>query len=259
MSRHWMPLYIADYLADTRRLTLAEHGAYMLLIMEYWRNGGIPNDDVKIARIIGINLKEWMQIKPSIQEFFDDGWKHKRIDAELAKHVDISTRRAAAANKRWQSKSNANAYASASANDMRSQSQSQLDTNVSNIITPEPSPFEVLSECLSEQTARDVVEHRKKLRKPMTARAARELAKSFLSYGNAEAAASAMIANGWQGFNPAWMDSARNRTGPPQSQNGKTGGWAMLSMKLKELENEAEDRSTNAPILELSDYGRPVS
>jgi hypothetical protein len=136
----------------------------------------------------------------------------------------------------------------------------EIDKSISkNITPPEPSPVEVLSECLSEQTARDVVEHRKKLRKPMTARAARELAKSFLSYGNAEAAASAMIANGWQGFNPAWMDSSRNRTGPPQSQNGKTGGWAMLSMKLKELENEAEDRSTNAPILELSDYGRPVS
>ena len=254
MSRHWMPLYIGDYLADTRRLSLAEHGAYMLLIMEYWRNGGLPDNDAKLARILGVSADEWAELSPVLQEFFEPGWKHKRIEVELSKHSDISERRAAAANKRWQCKSNANAYASASANGMRSQPQPQILSSNEDNKPREASPLAILSECMSETTARDLIAHRQKLRKPLTARAAKLLAKDFVAYGNPEEAAEMMIKNGWQGFHPTWVTNQAARAGP--SSNGK-GGMASLLAKQLGLKNGREGRDLDEAVHVLPVYNGP--
>ena len=84
----WMPLYVGDYLADTTHLSTAEHGAYLLLIMTYWRTEApIEDDDERLARIVGATPKEWAKLRKPVAAFFDvaDGvWRHKRIDAELA-------------------------------------------------------------------------------------------------------------------------------------------------------------------------------
>ncbi len=101
MSRPWMPLYVSDYLGDTRRLTTLQHGAYLLLIMEYWQHGGLPDDDNDLAEIVGLELSEWLEMRPRIARLFKDGWRHKRIDEELAKADEISTRRKASAVRRW--------------------------------------------------------------------------------------------------------------------------------------------------------------
>lgn len=108
MSPPWMPLYIADYRADTAHLSAAEHGAYLLLIMHYWSTGELPDDDRPLARIACMTTSEWKRARPTIERFFHDGWKHNRIDAELARAADISSKRRASAEQRH-SKGNANA------------------------------------------------------------------------------------------------------------------------------------------------------
>jgi uncharacterized protein YdaU (DUF1376 family) len=106
MNRPWMPLYVADYRADTAHLNAAQHGAYLLLIMHYWSTGGLPADDAPLARIACMTPTEWRKARSIIAAFFADGWRHKRIDAELARAAEISSKRRASAEQRH-SKSNA--------------------------------------------------------------------------------------------------------------------------------------------------------
>lgn len=83
----WMPFYPGDYLADTRRLSLEHHGAYLLLILDYWRNGPPPSDDATLAQIVGCTAATWRRLSSVIRPLFreEDGrLRHKRIDAELA-------------------------------------------------------------------------------------------------------------------------------------------------------------------------------
>lgn len=99
MSHAWMPLAIDDYLADTRHLTTLEHGAYLLLIMRYWQKGGLPGDDHMIQRIAGMNDAQWGESRSILAAFFDEGWRHPRIDAELVKAAEIIEKRRNAANR----------------------------------------------------------------------------------------------------------------------------------------------------------------
>lgn len=109
-NRAWMPLHIDDYLADTGHLTGAEHGAYMLMIMHYWQNGSLPENERLIARIARMSASQWEESRDVLAMLFGTGWTHKRIDAELAKADEIiEKRRAAAEARHGKSKIDANA------------------------------------------------------------------------------------------------------------------------------------------------------
>ena len=99
MSRPWMPLYVADYLADTGYLSTIEHGAYLLLIMHYWQNGALPADETKLARICRLVPREWATVRETLADFFEPGWRHARIERELCSAREAYERRAKAGRK----------------------------------------------------------------------------------------------------------------------------------------------------------------
>jgi uncharacterized protein YdaU (DUF1376 family) len=93
----YMPLFVADYMADAGHLSTTEHGAYLLLIMSYWQRGGAfraPDEqalNVRLANVARMSNAEWLRAFPVLSEFFqvalEDGvtWSHKRIERELSK------------------------------------------------------------------------------------------------------------------------------------------------------------------------------
>lgn len=103
----WMPLYIPDYLRDTGRLTTAGHGAYLLLLMDYWVNGPPPDDNGVLATIARCAPREWAKLRPHLEPFFqirDGRWYQKRADEERARALTLSSARRDAASKRWSKK-----------------------------------------------------------------------------------------------------------------------------------------------------------
>lgn len=94
----YMQLYIADYLADTMHLSTEEHGAYLLLMFNYWQTGrSIPKN--RLAKIARMSNDRWLSVEESLKEFFIDNgtdWVHERIERDLTAVMAVIEQKSAA-------------------------------------------------------------------------------------------------------------------------------------------------------------------
>lgn len=83
-----------------------------------------------------------------------------------------------------------------------------------------PSPRSELETVLDAEHSQAVVDHRQRLRKPLTAYAAKQLAAKFAKFPDPNAAADRMIESGWLKIEPHWGQDApqRQSQGPPPKQ-----------------------------------------
>jgi uncharacterized protein YdaU (DUF1376 family) len=146
----WMPFYVGDYLRKTSRLTLEQHGAYLLLILDCWTNGPPPDDDDALAAITRTSPAKWVRMRPMLEPFFkvaDGRWLQPRVEEERTKTFAITELRRMAgkegASKRW-GKGKANGMANAMANG--EQGRSQIDG---------PSQSHINSSSIQSGSARD--------------------------------------------------------------------------------------------------------
>lgn len=153
----WMPLYVGSLVADTLHLTAELFGAYILLIVHYWRKGAPVDDDATLATITRLN-GSWLKHRPMLEEFFEvvDGkWWHGRIEEELKKAKGFKEEKSragkAGAAARWQSDGEgdgrriAEGMAEAMANPMAKNGPSPTPTP-SPSKPPEPAPEEARAE-----------------------------------------------------------------------------------------------------------------
>lgn len=129
----FMPLYIGDYLAGTSRLTTELHGAYLLLIMDYWMNGPLPDDDDLLASITKMTPDAWSIARAKLEKYFSIAggcWKQKRIEEELA----------AATEKKRKAREKAKKAAAARWDDAPSNATSNASGELEDCPSPSPSP-----------------------------------------------------------------------------------------------------------------------
>lgn len=83
-----MPLWVADFLADTMDLDAKEVGAYMLILMAMWsRDGYLPADQKKLQRVARVG-RDWPKIWGALEAYFQtDGERiwNKRLLLEATK------------------------------------------------------------------------------------------------------------------------------------------------------------------------------
>jgi hypothetical protein len=89
------------------------------------------------------------------------------------------------------------------------------------------SPCQELESVLDAEHAKAVVDHRQRLRKPLTAYAARKLANLFAKHPDPNAAADKMIESGWLKIEPGW---GQPRSTAPPSQPRNAGELARLEL-----------------------------
>jgi len=105
MVNAWVSWYYGDYMRDTGHLSLVEDGAYRRLLDHYYATRkplpAIAEQLQRICRAVADEEKE--AVLTIIQQFFileGDGYHNRRADEEIAKALDISGKRRAAAKKR---------------------------------------------------------------------------------------------------------------------------------------------------------------
>ncbi|MBM2711673.1 YdaU family protein [Mesorhizobium caraganae] len=109
----WMKTYIGDEAAITSHLSAEEFGAFERLRRHYWQHGILPDDDVRLMRITGVDPDRWEAVRSAICSLFDDGWRLPRLDIEreaAAEKREIAIDRARkGADARWRRNASSNA------------------------------------------------------------------------------------------------------------------------------------------------------
>ncbi len=141
MSFAYLPWYTGDYFRDTRGLSMAGHGCYLLLLAFCWDSQGpLPFDAEEVATICGARSQEERSTMDRILgRYFtrmDDGWYNERLQREIERCENISRARSTAGRmgydaraKQLPSKSQANAK--------------QMHLSPSPSLSPPPSPKNV--------------------------------------------------------------------------------------------------------------------
>lgn len=119
-----IPFWTDAYLADTAHLTNEEHGVYIRLLMFAWRTAdcALPDDDKRLALMVGVTPKKWQSLKPVVMYFWtlaDGRWTQKRLTKEKLFVAERAEKARDSANARWKDKplkSKGRGYAVADAN-----------------------------------------------------------------------------------------------------------------------------------------------
>lgn len=265
-----LPLFTDAYLADTRHLTAAQHGAYLLLLMMAWRTPdcALPDDDTLLSRWAAMDLRGWKTNKNVIMAFWkktkDGRWRQGRLldERELAEARRDQRIHAgkASALKRHNTRStpvqregNEN-----STNPYPIPNQEEEEAYASSPPTPKKHKS-ALPSWVPVKEFSDYSEFRKKIKAPLTERA-KELAVTELEKLKSQGHNPAEVLNqsilrGWKGLFPLKGDHRHDHQGnhnqPPERWRGPadalTTGFSQALAVIEVQEQRRRDGLLDSP------------
>jgi len=75
--------YASDFYMDTNSWTIEEIGIYQRLLLTEWVNGGLPDNEERLARIAGCKLKIFKKFWPNISQKFIQNGESKLVNKKL--------------------------------------------------------------------------------------------------------------------------------------------------------------------------------
>ncbi len=123
--------------------------------------------------------------------------------------------------------------------------------------TPKQDFVSELSELLDAETIEAIIDHRKKKRAPITAKAGKLMANELRRCANPREAADMMILHGWQGIKAEWVEnrkSSTRREPPPKLGETATDIWAEELRERGILRDEPDSYASD--LLDVGDGGR---
>lgn len=89
MANFSMPWVEADFRRKTLTMSRLQREAYRSLLQACFDcEGVLPDDDKLLARICNLDVRTFRRHRPVLEPFFytsPDGWRHHRIDEDLAR------------------------------------------------------------------------------------------------------------------------------------------------------------------------------
>lgn len=243
---HWYKRDPDAALTGMMGLTLEERGAYnTILDLIYSQAGALPDDSRFISGWLRVDVRVWKRLRQRLIDLgklyiLEGTIRNSRADREVDDALSRVTSARYAGRASALSKGNKLRTKSNEANDLELtpvatavQRPLQPTTTTTTVIkredksSPKKSPLDVLSPLLGKGLANDVIEHRQRLRKPMTTKAAELLAGQLKKCRDPKAGAEMMIERGWQSFKADWMpdeasasDGALDNQGIRKVENG---------------------------------------
>jgi uncharacterized protein YdaU (DUF1376 family) len=86
-----MPLFVSDWIAGTRHLSLSERGSLLDLLCWQWANGPLPSDEQRLARLLGCSKEEFRKMWAVISSEFKEregGLLNTRLEDHRAKALE---------------------------------------------------------------------------------------------------------------------------------------------------------------------------
>jgi uncharacterized protein YdaU (DUF1376 family) len=197
--------YPRDFVEGTVGMPLELKGAYRVLIdLIYLQGGRLPDDAHYISGLLGCSVRKWRSLRKHLVEIgkiqAENGIiSQKRADKELeilSKYQETQSE-----NRRGYRKNKDLEEPRSNHTEPEPEKEERANA-LSKKKPPEPSPFEILTEVVSPEVASDFLAHRKAMRKAVTPRAAKLIAKKIRDHPNPGAVLNESIANGWQGVFP---------------------------------------------------------
>jgi uncharacterized protein YdaU (DUF1376 family) len=229
-----IPFHIGDFLTDTMGMSATEIGAYMMLCVAHYQAGenGIPDDDIKLARIGKVSQKVWKKIRPIVTEKFyiTDGFLRSKtvIESLQKKNSRISNAKAKAL-KRWDSvhataspqqcHGNANQgivynnkYNKYIINPLKNIPLTDFEQKASPEKHPKASNILEKPETVTAETWADFLALRKSHKAPLTETALKGVQREADKAGwDLERALRECCLRGWRGFKAEWVQERQER------------------------------------------------